>query len=53
MAVGTIFEAQDVLDQGFKEVLVMDPVKDIDELAPLSSIQAKGEPISPFIVMLS
>jgi hypothetical protein len=33
VAVGTIFEAQDVLDQGFKEVLVMDPVKDIDELA--------------------
>ncbi len=33
VAVGTIFEAQDVLGQGFKEVLVMDPVKDIDELA--------------------
>jgi hypothetical protein len=33
VAVGTIFEAQDVLEQGFKEVLVMDPVKDIDELA--------------------
>jgi len=33
VAVGTIFEAQDVLNQGFQEVLVMDPVKDIDELA--------------------
>jgi hypothetical protein len=33
VAVGTIFEAQDVLNQGFQEVLVMDPVKDIDDLA--------------------
>lgn len=33
VAVGTIFEAKSVLDQGISEVLIMDPVKDIDELA--------------------
>ena len=33
VAVGTVFEAKSVLDQGISQVLIMDPVKDIDELA--------------------
>lgn len=33
VAVGTIFEAQEVLENGATQVLIMDPVKDIDELA--------------------
>ena len=33
VAVGTVFEAHEVLNSGIKQVLIMDPVKDIDELA--------------------
>ena len=33
IAVGTVFEAKTVLEQGISQVLIMDPVKDIDELA--------------------
>jgi hypothetical protein len=33
VAVGTVFEAKSVLEQGISQVLIMDPVKDIDELA--------------------
>ena len=33
IAVGTVFEAKSVLDQGISQVLIMDPVKDVDELA--------------------
>ena len=33
VAVGTVFEAKEVLANGIKTVLIMDPIKDIDELA--------------------
>ena len=33
VAVGTVFEAKSVLEQGISQVLIMDPVKDTDELA--------------------
>ena len=31
IALGTIFEAKDVIDKGFSQIVVMDPIKDLDK----------------------
>ena len=45
VAVGTVYEAQIVLAQGISQVLIMDPVKSVDELAEMRLYLAEQENI--------